>query len=1049
MSGSEGSGRGPSVDGSQVDAGTDAVHIRTFLIADVRGWTVFTQDRGDEGAGKLAAKFARLVREVVEGRGGKLLELRGDEAMCVFGSPRQAIRAAADLQERFVEETIADPELPLTVGIGLDAGEAVEVEGGYRGGALNLAARLCSQALAGEILASREVAHLARRVEGLTYQDRGSISLKGLSEPVAFVRVVPDGLDPVERLSPYAPDRAPEPRHRRRPSWPAIVAAALAVILIAVGLPLLLSDGDPIDIGSNSIASIDAVDGSLASATEIGQRPGASAIGFGSLWVAQPDRGVVARLSLQDGSVIDPSIRVGTSPAGVAVGEGSVWVTNASDGTVSRIDVETNEVSQEIDAGAGPSGIAVGDGALWVADTTRGELLRVDLTSGETEPVPLPGQPAGVAFTPEGVWVSVTPSRVSRVDPAELTVTFTEDVGDGPTAVLPAFGSIWVANQLDGTVSRLEPPTGRALTAIPVGQGPNSLGVAGGKIWVANEHGGSVTAIDPTTNDPDPAIHVGGSVASLAADGDRLWLSVGASAVEHRGGTLSVASREKAPFTLDPSVAYDYVAWQMLVLTSDGLMGYRKVGAANGTTLVPDLAAALPQVSPDGLTYRFALRDDIRYSTGEPVRPEDFRYGLERAFSLSGDAASIFDAIDGASACFAEPATCDVRDAVEVEEGSVTIHLTRPDADLPLKLTLPFAYPVPAGIPIEDQGLAPVPGTGPYMITRAGRKRIELVRNEGFRQWSAAAQPDGFVDAISWAFDEDPSEAFDQLEAGEVDWIASAPEPRDVVSLQGAHPDRVVLSETRVTIYVGFDVSRPPFADPRIRQAVNYALDRDHIVELLGGSTVHKPTCQILPSVLPGYEPFCPFTLEPESGVWSAPDLGQARRLVEAADPAEHTIDAWVMDVDPALAAPVETMTYVVEMLNDIGLRADLRVLKGDPYAEGIYAGEPQMYLFGWGTDYLGAGDFLQTQFRCGSSQNASNLCSHSLDRRMERAKELQLTDPSAANEAWSEIEHDLVEAGIWAPVTNLVSSHVFSARVGNAQIHPQWGLLLSQLWVR
>ena len=84
-----------------------------------------------------------------------MLELRGDEALCVFASTRQAIRAAVDLQGRFVEETIADGELPLTVGIGIDAGEAVEVEGGYRGGALNLAARLCGQARAGEILASR------------------------------------------------------------------------------------------------------------------------------------------------------------------------------------------------------------------------------------------------------------------------------------------------------------------------------------------------------------------------------------------------------------------------------------------------------------------------------------------------------------------------------------------------------------------------------------------------------------------------------------------------------------------------------------------------------------------------------------------------------------------------------------------------------------------------------------------------------------------------------------------------------------------------------
>jgi adenylate cyclase len=144
--------------------GSGDVRIRTFLITDIRGYTLFTQERGDESAGKLAAKFARIAREGVEGRGGRLLELRGDEAMCVFGSARQAIRAAAELQERFVEETLADPNLPLTVGIGIDAGEAVEVEGGYRGGALNLAARLCGQARAGEILASREVANPSRQV---------------------------------------------------------------------------------------------------------------------------------------------------------------------------------------------------------------------------------------------------------------------------------------------------------------------------------------------------------------------------------------------------------------------------------------------------------------------------------------------------------------------------------------------------------------------------------------------------------------------------------------------------------------------------------------------------------------------------------------------------------------------------------------------------------------------------------------------------------------------------------------------------------------------
>ena len=1036
-------------------SGTDDLHIRTFLIADMRGYTLFTQQRGDEGAGKLAAKFARIAREGVEGRGGTLLELRGDEALCVFASPRQAIRAAVELQERFVEETLADPELPLTVGIGLDAGEAVEVEGGYRGGALNLAARLCGQAKAGEVLASREVAHLARRVDGVRYEDRGSVSLKGMDEPVAFVRVVPDGIDPVERLSPYAPVRPPEPRRRRRPAWPALVAAALAVILIAVGLPLLLSGDDTIDIGSNSIARINAADGSLAFATDLGQRPGASAIGFGSLWVAEPDEGVVVRLDLEDGTVTD-RIPVGSSPAGVAVGGGSVWVSNSGDGTVSRIPAGAGEVTQKFNVGAGPSGIAFGGGALWVADSIVGVLVRVDPNSGKTKPVPLAGQPSGVAFTPDGVWTSVSPAGISRVDPSTSTVTFTEDVGSGPTAVLRAFGSIWVANHLDGTVTRLEPSTGKDLATIHVGDDPSALGAAAGSLWVANGSDDSISEIDPATDQVAQTLPVGGTASSLTAEGDDLWLAVGASDTEHRGGTLTVASQRKMPTSVDPAFAYDGNLWQLLTITNDGLLAYRQVGGADGAALVADLSSALPQVSPDGLTYRFPLREGIRYSTGDPIRPEDFRHGFERSLSLSGDAASIYRAIDGAGACAKDPSSCDLRESIVTDAEAVTFHLARPDPDFPFKLTLPFAFPVPAEIPADDQGLVPVPATGPYMITEASEDRLELVRNPEFREWSGTAQADGFVDAISWTFDEDAASAFDRLSAGELDWMADPPEPEDLASLQAQHPDQVVLSLSVITLFVGFDVNKPPFDDVRVRQALNYAIDRDRAVELLGGPTSNRPTCQIIPPNFHGYEPFCPYTLNPDDGVWSAPDLDRARALIEEADAVGEEVIVWVMPEDPLLPHPVETMQYVVKVLNKLGMEAHLRVVELGAYVGEIYAwpppdrpGDPHVYLSGWGTDYLRASDFIESQFRCGANANASGLCDERLDARIEEAKQLQLTDPAAANAAWIEIEHGLVEDAVWASLTNPVATDAFSARVGNIQYHLQWGVLLSRLWVQ
>src|SRR6476646_5873758 len=169
-------------------AGAD---IRTFLFADMRGYTRFTQEHGDEAASGLAGRFADLVREAVPEFEGELLELRGDEALCVFRSARQALRASVELQRRLRTGMDDDPVFPIGVGMGLDAGEAVPTHGGYRGAALNLAARLCALAKPGEILASETVIGLASRVEGMRFLEGRSATLKGMARPVRYVVVEP------------------------------------------------------------------------------------------------------------------------------------------------------------------------------------------------------------------------------------------------------------------------------------------------------------------------------------------------------------------------------------------------------------------------------------------------------------------------------------------------------------------------------------------------------------------------------------------------------------------------------------------------------------------------------------------------------------------------------------------------------------------------------------------------------------------------------------------------------------------------------------------
>jgi WD40 repeat protein/class 3 adenylate cyclase len=179
--------------------------VRTFLIADVRGYTRFTRERGDAEAARLTKKFADLARDSVEARGGRVIELRGDEALAVFASTGQAVRAALEFQTTCREETAADPDLPLTIGIGIDVGEAIPVEEGFRGVALNTAARLCSKAVSGQVLVTRAVAELAGEVDEVRFEELGPAELKGFEKAVQLI----------EAVSLRSPKRFPVPAPKR------------------------------------------------------------------------------------------------------------------------------------------------------------------------------------------------------------------------------------------------------------------------------------------------------------------------------------------------------------------------------------------------------------------------------------------------------------------------------------------------------------------------------------------------------------------------------------------------------------------------------------------------------------------------------------------------------------------------------------------------------------------------------------------------------------------------------------------------------------------
>ena len=199
-------------------------------------------------------------------------------------SPRQALRAAAALQQACAAVVRDDAATPLRVGVGIDVGEAVVVEGGHRGGALNLAARLCSIARAGEVLVSESVVHLAGRVDEIDYRHRGRAALKGFREPVRYYQAW------------FPLDLPPEPTQTRRTShswWTvAAVASLVAVGSLATLVVYKRSGGIDSSLPPNAVANVDTKSGKPLSLTQFRGSPTSLAVGMGYTWAAtRPVRG--------------------------------------------------------------------------------------------------------------------------------------------------------------------------------------------------------------------------------------------------------------------------------------------------------------------------------------------------------------------------------------------------------------------------------------------------------------------------------------------------------------------------------------------------------------------------------------------------------------------------------------------------------------------------------------------------------------------------------------------------------------------------------------
>jgi peptide/nickel transport system substrate-binding protein len=320
-----------------------------------------------------------------------------------------------------------------------------------------------------------------------------------------------------------------------------------------------------------------------------------------------------------------------------------------------------------------------------------------------------------------------------------------------------------------------------------------------------------------------------------------------------------------------------------------------------------------------------------------------------------------------------------------------------------------------------------------------------MARNPNFKSWNADVRPDGVPDEIVFTSGVATADRLPIIERDEADYTsltgADPITPEVMADLRTQYPGQLrASSNTTFALYL---TAKPPFDKLEARQALSMAIDRAHASDLYGGGLSAAITCQGLPPGIFGYEPYCPFTLDPDAGGrWHGPDLDAARRLIDESG----TRGAKIV-VGPVLPRWAKVRDYVAEVLSGLGYdtTVDTRT-DGDAFFGALDSGEFQLSMGTSTATYPAPTEHLLS-FTCSLLQPGL-ICDPALDELFDRAVELQATDVPAAAVQWAAVDRYITDRSYWVPLVNPGVGFV-SSRLGNYQYSPAYRVLWDQLWVQ
>ena len=535
----------------------------------------------------------------------------------------------------------------------------------------------------------------------------------------------------------------------------------------------------------------------------------------------------------------------------------------------------------------------------------------------------------------------------------------------------------------------------------------------------------------------------------------------GAAGAPEKGGTLTVLNSSPQD-DFDPARLYTSGGGNVPSLVFRTLTTRNRENGAAGSKVVPDLATDLGTPSKNATVWTYTLKDNLKYEDGTAITSADIKYGIERSFAaeLSGGAPYLRDWLIGGAGYQGPYKDKKGLASIETPDAkTIVFHLNKPEGEFPYLATQTQTTPVPkakdTGTKYEEHPLS----SGPYKVVKneGDGERLVLERNT---HWSAATDEErkAYPDRIDVRSGLDSAVINQRLSASQgADAAAVTTDtnlgPAELAKVTGDKKlaARVGTGHFGYTNYIAFNPKVKPFDNPKVRQAISYAVDRTSVVNAAGGSSLAEPATTFLPDQDSfGHTPYDAFPAGKNG------NAAKARELLKEAGYANGLTVTLTHNNDKNYETSPEIATALQEALKKAGITVKLRGLEDNAYSDTVYnvKTEPGFFLGGWGADWPSGGPFFAPIFdgrqivKAGYNFNSAQLNDPAVNKEIDEIN--KLTDLSAAAKRWGALDKKVGEQALTVPLFHPVYKRLYGESVKNVVISDWTGVLdISQVAVK